>query len=108
MKRAFIGGLPGGSEEPAAEALPATMRTLGEVVADLGHDLVVCSPYIGSIDREIVRGASSSQRKLAIEIHFSDTEEIGEAVRDLKQEFAVDLQPFRHAPSTYASQRGAT
>lgn len=108
MKIFFIGGLPGGCKDGTGEMLAATMRRLGEAVVGLGHDVVVCSPYRGAIDREIVRGAALSQRKPAIEIHFPDTEEIGKAVRDLGEEFAVGLQPFRHAPGTDASESGAT
>ena len=103
MKVFFVGGLPEGGDEGAAQTLATTMRTLGEAVVGLGHDVVVCSPYSGSIDREIVRGAASSKRKPAIEIHFPDTEEIGKAVRGLGEEFAVELQPFRHAPGIDSS-----
>jgi hypothetical protein len=108
MKLFFLGGVPEGCDEGAAETLAATMGRLGAAVVGLGHDVVVCSPYEGSIDREIVRGASSSQRKPAIEIHFPDNEEIGRAVRDLGEKFSVELQCFRHAPSTDTSQGGAT
>lgn len=108
MKLLFLGGLPEGHDESASGLLASTMGRLGEIVVDLGHDVVICSPYPGSIDREIVRGAASSRRQPTIEIHHPDTEEVGRAVRDLGDEFSIELKQFRHVASTDDSQGGTT
>jgi hypothetical protein len=108
MKLLFLGGLPEGHDEDATGLLASTMGKLGEIVVDQGHDVVICSPYPGSIDREIVRGAGSSQRKPIIEIHYPDIEEVGRAVRDLGDEFSIELKPVRHVASTDPSKESVT
>lgn len=108
MKLLFLGGLPEGHDEGATGLLASTMGRLGEIVVDLGHDVVICSPYPGTIDREIVRGAASSQKKPTIEIHYPDLEGVGRAVHDLGDEFSIELNAVRHVASTDPSRESVT
>ena len=110
MKIFFVGGLHEGADRtdlPAdAELMASSMRSLGAALAARGHDLVLCSPYPGSIDREIIEGAAASAISSRLEIHYPDTLENRSAVRNLSRDLDVNLQPFSHAASADDSEQG--
>jgi len=110
MKLFFVGGLYAdgdrGSPTADTERMSSSMRELGAALAALGHDFVLCSPYVGSIDREIIQGVARSGHRPRIEMHFPETEENVSAVRQLSDNVGVGLQTFMHAASEDSGDQG--
>lgn len=75
MKIFSIGGItvepsPGTEGQNQLIALQKAMRTAGRSLARSGHDLLVCSPFDGSIDAELVRGAAEVGLSTSTKIEF--------------------------------------
>jgi hypothetical protein len=102
MKLYFVGGVfqPEAPDAAAATALLRTsMGELGAEFARAGHELIVCSPYEGSVDVEIVRGAAGAVDEPVIHIHYPDTAEIRSEVQALASNHPkLRLRQFQHVP----------
>jgi hypothetical protein len=79
MKLFVIGGAttdrldsPAGRDQTAV--LNDSMERMGRAIGDAGHDLLVCSPFAGSADAAVARGAArtASSAHGSIEFHFPD------------------------------------
>jgi hypothetical protein len=110
MKLFFLGGLykPDSSDDvvPSANVFRASMRELGQFLAGRGHDLVLCSPYEGSIDHEILKGVAASKHRPRVEMHFPETPENLKAVEELSADLKLPLQKFAHAADRTAAEQG--
>lgn len=82
MKIFVIGGCSVSTDDPGYAAqhqiLTSTLRRLGSEIAKAGHDLVVCSPFMGSADIEVVQGAfevlsDSHSARTAISFHYPNS-----------------------------------
>lgn len=96
MKVFVIGGttVPSHDAKYSQElkALGQLMRRLGKRLVGAGHELLVCSPYPGSADLEVLRGAAQSARVgkgSRIEFHYPQTESIAEEVDRLKEALSL-------------------
>ena len=110
MKLFFVGGsfVQSGSGEgpPDEDGLRSSMRELGAFLAGQGHDLVLCSPYEGSIDLEILKGAAASGARPRIEMHFPEMPDILEAVRQEAAVVNLDVHEFSHAAQPSGGEQG--
>jgi hypothetical protein len=112
MKLFFVGGTyrPGhGSEPPPTmEAMAASMQPLAAELASASHDLALCSPYEGSVDLEIMRGAAVCGVDPTIEIHYPNTAAIRAAVHARSSELGLrTLREFTHAPMEEEGEKAA-
>jgi len=106
MKVFVIGGttVPRDSDKYPQElkVLEKTMSRLGKRLIGVGHELLVCSPYSGSADLEVVRGAAQSTRVgkgAKVEFHHPHTESITEEVLRLKKKLSIGkAKSFFHLP----------
>lgn len=106
MKVFVIGGTtvpPDNDKYPKElKILERSMRQLGKDLIGAKHDLLVCSPYLGSADLEAVRGATESvhaKKGINVEFHFPRTESISEEVTRLKETLSIKkAKSFFHLP----------
>lgn len=84
------------------KALEQSMSRLGKRLIGVGHELLVCSPYPGSADLEVVRGAAQSARVGKggkVEFHHPHTDSITEEVMRLKKTLSISqAKSFFHLP----------
>lgn len=110
MKLFFVGGTYDGSAQdgpaPDPAVLRSSMRELGRFLAGRGHDFILCSPYPGSIDLEVLTGAAVSGNKPRIEMHFPETQENLAAVQNLATALDLPIQMFAHAANPTDSDQG--
>ncbi len=100
MKLFFVGGLYEASPPdtgPDPNLLRTSMQELGAQVAQAGHELVLCSPYEGSIDVEILKGVSASGCSPRIQMYFPATPDNRAAVRQLAGTLKLEVQEFVQA-----------
>lgn len=106
MKVFVIGGttVPRDNDKYSQElkVLEQSMNRLGKRLMAVGHELLVCSPYPGSADLEVVRGAALSGRVgrgAKVEFHHPQTESITEEVCRLKKKLSIgSAKSFFHLP----------
>jgi hypothetical protein len=101
MKLFIVGGLSEG-QEAKRPLLQSSMRALGAELGRLGHDIVLCSPFEGSADREVLYGLSNAASAPRIEMHYPSTAETRDAVRDLICQLGLSIQEFPHAADASA------
>jgi hypothetical protein len=108
MKILVIGGVVAVRNQPdyfsQLALLRTTMRELGAKLREARHELLICSPYEGTADVEILRGFAANEAKAEsamtapVEIHYPDDDDIGKQVASLIRELSlVQAHPFRHA-----------
>lgn len=78
MKIFIVGGLVSKSEDSGSaepSALQRACHQLGTVLAEAGHEILVCSPFEDSADFHVIRGAASACKPLEhrISFYFVDT-----------------------------------
>lgn len=106
MKLFVIGGVTVGESderyEKEIEIVQQAMNNLGKNLVEAGHDLLVCSPYEGSVDIEAVRGAASvlgSHQIPHVEFYYPDTLSIREELESLKKSLSLNkVRLFPCAP----------
>lgn len=100
MRIFVVGGLwarvDAGEAPPAAESMAASMRSLGAELARAGHEILVCSPFEGAADLEIMRGVAASGESVRVEIHYPGVPAIGAAVRVVASDLALHLAKHVH------------
>lgn len=105
MRVLVIGGVPvDGNAPPQRQALTQFAGQLVPGLLAAGHQLVVCSPFEGSIDVEILRAVSvfdvSGQARAvadAVVIHHPHEPSVEEAVASRVQELSLlGVRTFRH------------
>ncbi len=113
MRILVLGGLPA-SATTETEELSQSWRSagmlLGQMIASAGHDLLVCSPFEGSADVEVVRGWSCVKHIdgsiSSLEFHYPDSPEISSAITELLNSLSIRApRTYRHAVSR--SENGA-
>lgn len=74
MRYFVIGGLTGDETECEKKRFEAACKSIGEALRDLGHSLIICSPYPDSADYWVFNGFTQGKPKdnSSIEIHFVD------------------------------------
>lgn len=108
MKILVLGGIP--STQPLETAdLSQMLRSagmlLGQQIASAGRALVVCSPFDGSADVEVVKGWSSVARNdgsmSSLEFHYPDAPGIYPAIAEFLGSHSITgANLYRHAVST--------
>jgi len=66
---------------------------IGEVLRDLGHSLIMCSPFKDSADYWVCKGFTKNKDQAAnsIELHFVNTHAVQNQIRELE----IDISPTR-------------
>lgn len=74
MRYFVIGGLTGNETECEIRRFEDVCIKIGEALRDLGHSLIICSPYPDSADYWVFNGFTqgSPKNNSSIEIHFVD------------------------------------
>jgi hypothetical protein len=91
------------------ETMRKAMGTLGEVLVKAGHDLLVCSPYEGSVDLEVVRSVAAhltAEARSHLEFHYPDSASVREELERLRASLSLtQIRPFPCAPPLDESSR---
>lgn len=100
MKVFLIGGVPSDGDSPTnaqdSDLLKSSAREIARSIAAKGHDLLVCSPFDGSIDVEAIRGAAqhaslnAASMLPAVECHYPQAVNVQQVVDLLES----GLRPF--------------
>lgn len=96
MKLFFLGGAPSSNGE-TEELLRSSMRAVGTALAGRGREIVLCSPYEGSVDLEVLRGIAESNVPARIEMHFPATRENIDSIRALSHGLGIAISEFPHS-----------
>ncbi len=89
------------------EVLHATMPSLGQKLLNRGHEILICSPFQGSADFEIVSGTcqSNSIKTHSIEFHYPEIEDVKEEIKKLCTKLSLTPSLFPYSapePFTYS------
>ena len=91
MRYFVIGGLTGNDTD--IERFETACKSIGEALRELGHSLIICSPYPDSADYWVFKGFTQCDPKdnCEVEIHFVENSEVytklGEM--ELSSEFSI-------------------
>lgn len=82
------------------EIVQQAMQGLGKNLFEAGHDLLVCSPFEGTVDLEAVRGSVSSLRGTScVELHYPNSASVREEWTRLKDSLSLaKVRLFPYAP----------
>jgi hypothetical protein len=75
MRYFVIGGIVDNESQTEKEKFQDSCKIIGQTICQMGHSLVVCSPFQDSADYWVLKGFTNSKPKngQVIEIHFIDT-----------------------------------
>lgn len=89
MRYLVIGGVTEEDTKVEADRLVSACINLGETLRDLGHTLIICSPFKDSADYWVCKGFtkdSSTNDTCSVELHFVDTGIVWDHTRELEEE----------------------
>lgn len=96
MRLFFIGSLPhAGTRAVSPKTAAMSLKALGAQAAANGHQFIVCSPYPGSADLEVIQGAAEAGLK-SVEVHYPSSPEVRERVALAARELGLALKGFDH------------
>lgn len=86
MRYFVIGGLQDNEIKNEKELFENACVTIGQTLCDLGHSLIVCSPFIDSADYWVLQGFINSKPKKdqIIEFHFIDNRNVRTEIEKLE------------------------
>lgn len=87
------GDEPSGSDHP--DPVPG-LRKLGALLAGAGHELLLCSPHRGSLDREILEGAAGAGVQVKVEMHYPRSSPNEQAVQALADDLGIAVERRSH------------
>lgn len=105
MRIFVVGGAAAGETavEPTDQdsLLQRTCQQLGRAIRAAGHTAVLCSPFEGSADLEVLRGvaADTGAEPVDVEMHFPDTANVRQRLEEVQRELKLDnVKRYLHAP----------
>jgi len=103
MKIMIVGGSPSFSsvEETKRSSIVCeeSVSLIAKLLVEKGHEIIVCSPFVGSADYVALNGIAAATRPCRLEFHYPDMPEVRDKIEEWDDRLAnAKLDRFPHFP----------